>query len=77
MTKRMAFLKNGKEQLRKRWVSEYLHALEERQQQIRNENCTIPKIGAIVLLKEGTKNKALWKLGRVVGNIHGKEGIVR
>ena len=31
MTKRMAFLKNSKEQLRERWVGEYFHALEERQ----------------------------------------------
>jgi len=77
MTKRMAFLKNSNAQLQKKWVSEYLHALEECQRQFASNSCTIPKKGAIVLLKEDTKNKALWKLGRVVGNVSGKDGIVR
>jgi len=36
-----------------------------------------PKKGAVVLLKEETKNKSLWKLGRVIGSIRGRDAVVR
>ena len=29
------------------------------------------------MLKEGTKNKSLWKLGRVTGSIRGRDAVVR
>lgn len=34
----------------------------------------IPKVGAIVLLKEDVKNKAHWRLGRVTGKVTGRDG---
>ena len=55
LTRRMILLKRSKEQLRKRWMREYLHALEERQYKFGKDAVDIPKVGAIVLLKEDTK----------------------
>ena len=77
LTRRMILLKRSKEQLRKRWMREYLHALEERQYKFGKGAVDVPKVGAVVLLKEDTKNKAYWKLGRVMGNICGKDKVVR
>ena len=77
LTKRIIFTRKSKEQLRKRWISEYLYALEERKRQFGGGADIIPKTGAIVLLKEDTKNKSLWKLGRVIASIHGRDAVVR
>ncbi|XP_065051285.1 uncharacterized protein LOC135680959 [Rhopilema esculentum] len=77
LTKRIIFTRKSKEQLRKRWISEYLYALEERKRRFGGGADIIPKTGAVVLLKEDTKNKSLWKLGRVIGSIHGRDAVVR
>ena len=77
LTKRTILLKRSKEQLHKRWMRDYLHALEERQHKFGKDNVDVPKVGAVVLLKEDTKNKAYWELGRVMGNICGKDKVVR
>ena len=77
VTKRMRFLQKSKEQLRKRFMKEYVHALDERQQRSIGNIDKTPNVGAVVLLKGDTKDKALWKLGRVVSKISGKDGIVR
>ena len=58
-------------------MKEYVHALEERQQRAERNIEKIPNIEAVVLLKSETKDKALWKLGRVVSKITGKDGTVR
>ena len=73
----MKFLEKSKQHLRKRFMKEYVHALEERQQRAEGNIEKIPNIGAVVLLKSEAKDKALWKLGRVVSNIAGKDGTVR
>ena len=77
VTKRMRFLQKSKEQLRKRFMKEYVHALDEKQHRSTGNIDKTPNIGAVVLLKGDTKGKALWKLGRVVSKISGKDGIVR
>ena len=77
VTKRMRFLQKSKEQLRKRFMKEYVHALDEKQQRSTGNIDKTPNVGALVLLKGDTKDKALWKLGRVVTKIAGKDGIVR
>ena len=77
VTKRMRFLQKSKEQLRKRFMKEYVHALDEKQHRSTGNIDKTPNIGAVVLLKGDTKDKALWKLGRVVSKISGKDGIVR
>lgn len=73
----MRFLEKSKEQLRKRFMKEYVHALDEKQQRSTRNIDTIPNIGAVVLLKGDMKDKAPWKLGRVVRKISGKNAIVR
>ena len=78
VTRRMIFLHRSKEQLRKRFMKEYVHALEERHQHSTgNSEQNIPKTGAVVMLKGEAKDRALWKLARVMGNITGKDGKVR
>ena len=77
MTRRLLFIRRSKDQLRKRWVGEYLRALEERQRKHNQKEITIPGVGAVVLLKEDTRNRAYWKLGRIVDYIRGLDGIVR
>eukprot|EP00794_Sanderia_malayensis_P010114 gene10114-11147_t len=76
-TKRIAFMKKSKDQLRKRWMGEYLYALEERNRQSGGGADVTPKTGAIVLLKDDTKNKSLWRLGRVIRHIRGKDAVIR
>ena len=63
MTRRLLFIRRSKDQLRKRWMGEYLRALEERQRKQNQKEITIPGVGAVVLLKEDTRNRAYWKLG--------------
>ena len=77
VNKRMRFLEKSKQHLRKRFMKEYVHALEERQQRAEGNIEKIPNIGEVVLLKSEAKDKALWKLGRVVSKITGKDGTVR
>ena len=77
VTRRMRFLQKSKEHLRKRFVKEYVHALEERQRPPTDKIAEIPNTVALVLLKDETKNRALWKLARVVGKVTGKDGTVR
>ena len=77
VTKRMRFLEISKQHLRKRFIKEYVHALEERQQRSERNNERIPRTGAVVMLKGEAKDKAMWKLGRVVSKITGKDGTVR
>ena len=74
---RMRFLEKSKQHLQKRFMKEYVHALEERQQRAEGNIEKIPNIGEVVLLKSEAKDKALWKLGRVVSKITGKDGTVR
>ena len=77
LPKRLSFLARSKEQLRRRWIREYLHAMEERQSRYTGNDTKVPKVGAVVLLKEEIKNKAQWKIGRFIGTISGKDGIIR
>ena len=77
LTRRLLFIRKSKDQLRKRWMGEYLRALEERQRKHNKDEPTIPKVGAVVLLKEDTKNKAYWRLGRIMSFIRGIDGKIR
>ena len=76
VTRRMRFLQRIKENLRKRFLKEYVHALEERQWHSTEVTTKIPDTGAVVWMKGEAKGKALWKLGRVVGTVTGKDGAV-
>lgn len=54
-----------------------MYALEERKHNQNENDAKIPKTGAVVLLKEDIKNRAQWRIGRVVGRIIGKDGVTR
>ena len=77
LTRRLLFIRRSKDQLRKRWMGEYLRALEGRQRKYDQKEINIPGVGAVVLLKEDTRNRAYWRLGRIVNYICGPDGIVR
>ena len=77
VTRRMRFLQRSKENLRKRFLKEYVDALKERQRRSTGVTTKIPDTGAVVLMKVEAKDKARWKLGRVVGTVTGKDGAVR
>ena len=49
LPKRLLLLARSKEQLRRRWIRDYLHALEERQSKYTGNDVKIPKVGAVVL----------------------------
>ena len=59
VSKRMRFLERSKQHLRKRFMKEYVHAFEERQQRAEENIEKIPNIGAVVLLKSEAKDKEL------------------
>ena len=77
VSRRMKFLKRSKEQLRRRFLKEYVHALGERKSSSTTDDAKIPETGAVVLSKGEARDRALWKLGRVVGRITGRDGVVR
>ena len=77
VTKRMKFLKTCRRQLRKRWQTEYLHALEERHgKTVRKEEKVATK-GSVVIITDDSKIKTKWQIGRIVDTIKGKDGVLR
>ena len=77
MSRRMKFLQRSKEQFRRRFLKEYVHVLGERQSSSTADDARIQETGAVVFLKGEAKDRAPWKLGRVVGRITGRDGVVR
>lgn len=57
ITKRIKFLKTCRQQLRKRWQTEYLHALEERYRKIVGKEETLPLKGSVVMITDSSKLK--------------------
>ena len=77
VSRRMKFLQKSKEYFRRRFLKEYAHEIGERKSNSTADNLKIPDTRAVVLLKSEAKEKALWKFGRVVGKIIGKDGGIR
>ena len=77
VTKRMKFLKICRQHLRKRWQTEYIHALEERHRKIIGTEETLPAVGSIVMITDSSKIKSKWQIGRIVEMIRGKDGVLR
>ena len=73
----MAHIQRCKNNLRYRWLDEYLHALQERHKIKTGNIDNLPSKGAIVLLKEDVKDKAKWRIARVTKEIAGKDKQVR
>ena len=65
------------ENVRKRWLNECLPALQERINagSKAKQEATMTDKFAIVLLKDSTKSRAYWKIGRIIDQIVGKEGV--
>ena len=77
ITRRLAHIERCKNKLRYRWLDEYLHALHERHKIKIGESEDLPSIGAIVLLKEDIKDKAQWRIARVIKEIKGRDNQLR
>ena len=58
-------------------VEGILYALEEGNHNKNGRDAEIPEIGKVVLLKEDIKNRAQWKIGRVIGKIISIDGVTR
>lgn len=77
MTRRLRYLKKCREQLRRRWIKEYLHALDEKQKQEMKRDGSKLKEGRVVLIKDTLKRETQWRIGRIGGKVIGKDGVVR
>lgn len=79
MTRRLRYLKTCRANVLKHWLNEYLHALQERfnSRPEAGHGTTSLKKGSLVLIKDTTKNKANWKVGRIINPIVGKDGVTR
>lgn len=79
MTRRLRYLKTCRDNVRKRWLNEYLHALQERfnSRPEARHGTTCLKKGSRVLIKDTTKNKANWKVGRIINPIIGLDGVTK
>ncbi len=78
MTWRFRYLKKCRENVRKRWLNGYLPALQERikARSTAKREATMNK-GAIALLKDSTKNRDNWKIGRIIEPIIAKDNVTR
>lgn len=75
LTKRAKYLQGIREQLRRRFRSEYLGQL--RQQTIKNCQVKSLQAGEVVLLEDINKRRTFWNLARVEKLIPGRDGQVR
>ena len=70
-------MKQSNEQLRKRWISEYIWALDERHRyQTVPEETKLP-IVMVALIKGSLESKGEWRTAWSEGEILGKDGVVR
>ncbi|XP_028395676.1 uncharacterized protein LOC114519703 [Dendronephthya gigantea] len=59
-----------------RWHKEYIHSLMESHRIVKGDG-QLPMLGGIVLVLGKEKNRGLWKKGKVLRRILGKDGVVR
>ena len=78
VTKRLVYLQRTKQLLKKRWQTEYLHALRDQRNKVRPQEVPIP--GSVVLITDhlsGNGFKPTWTLAKVLSHVKGKDGVVR
>lgn len=63
VTKRLRYLRQCRKHLKKRFINEYVHALDEKQKLEERRMETKIKVGRVVLTKDSLKRKAQWKIG--------------
>lgn len=77
LTKRARYLLKCKEALWRRWSREYVKALRERHNIIRQTKEMKIKAEEVVLVKTEERNRVKWKLGVVDTLIESRDGVVR
>lgn len=75
--RRARHLSRTKEAMWSRWSSEYVRSLRERHRLQGEKKVKAPAIGEMVIIKGDEKNRNLWKLGKIVELIYGRDEIVR
>ena len=69
-------LKVARQHAWNRWHKEYIHSLMESHRIVKGDG-QLPRVGEVVLVLGEEKNRGLWKKGKVVRLITGKDGVVR
>ena len=75
---RARYLSKVKDSLWARWSKEYVRSLREKHRLLQQDKKTdSPEVGDIVIIRGDEKNRNLWKLGKVVRLILGRDGEIR
>ena len=77
LVKRAKYLRRCKDNVWKRWTTEYVRALRERHNLKHKSKELKVKVGDVVLIRGDEKNRAHWKTGIVSELIPGRDGIIR
>ena len=77
LRRRARCLSRTKDAMWARWSKEYVRSLRERHHLQGEKKIKSPEIGEMVIIKGDEKNRNLWRLGKVVELIHGRDGAVR
>ena len=76
VTKRMIYMQKTRDLLKKRWQTEYLHALRDQRNKVRPQEVPVP--GSVVLITDHLSGiKPQWSLGKVLSQIRGRDGVIR
>ena len=75
--KRAKFLQRSKDEIWRRWSSEYLRALRERHRLNYGSSKNPLSVGNVVILKSEERNRSYWPLGIIEKLIVGRNGVVR
>ena len=74
---RAKYLNKCRDNLWKRWKTEYIRSLRERHNMKAKDKDQQIKIGQVVMIHGEEKNRGVWKIGVVEQLIQGRDGIVR
>ena len=77
LVKRAKYLRRCKDNVWKRWTTEYVRALRERHNLKHKSKELKVKVGDVVLIRGDEKNRAHWKTGIVSELIPGRDGVIR
>ena len=72
LRKRAKFLRRCKQAMRNRWSREYVRNLRERHVNAAGKQAAVPRKGSVVIIKDESKNRNVWKLGIVTDLIKEK-----
>ena len=75
--RRKRYLCMCREHLRKRWQDECLKALQERYKKSEDSRQTLPDNANIVFVADNSNQRSKGNLGRIIGIIKGKDGVIQ